>query len=193
MKREGVEENSVPSPSPPVQKILNTTTNKNHNFFSWANGFQIKVATACSGKPALTNAGGVTGHGWGQGVLGMLKTIGARNCSATRMPGSPQDMCPDLSFTGSQAAAVASLQYQQELVFNSWSYLEKEPVVWFFHPLLTKQKSPQHPNLSAPKLKTDMSHPLHTHTHIYIRGPCQVQLGPYMSKTLPHSLDLAYH
>lgn len=88
MKREGVEETPVPSLSPPVQKILNTT-NKNHNFLSWAKWVSDKSHCLLA-KPVLSNAR----WGWGgDRVLSMLKTRGARNCSATRMPGSPQDVC----------------------------------------------------------------------------------------------------
>ena len=35
------------------------------------------------------------------------------------------------------------------------------------HSLLTKQKSPKHPNGSAARLKADVSRPLHT--HVYLR------------------------
>lgn len=89
MKREGVEETPVSPLSLPVQKILNTTTNKNHNFLSWAKWVSDKSHCLLA-KPALSNAR----CGWGgERVLSMLKTRGARNCSATGMPGSPQDVC----------------------------------------------------------------------------------------------------
>lgn len=47
-------------------------------------------------------------------------------------------------------------------------------MVWFSHLLLTKQKSPQHPNRSALKLKT--RHILYEHTHI-LEAPAKCNLG----------------
>lgn len=62
----------------------------------------------------------------------------------------------------------------------------KERGAWFLHPLLTKQKSSKHPSWSATRLNMDMSRPLPppipAPPHVYIRGPCQVQCGPSMSK-----------
>lgn len=114
-KGRGAENPQSPSPCPPVQKMLNTTTTKKHNFlFPGPTGFQRKVVSTgfgvCSGACTLYRPVGAAGGDWAGGVLSMLKTKGARNCSATRTPGSHRDSCPDSSFTGSQAAAAASLQ-----------------------------------------------------------------------------------
>lgn len=121
MKKEGVRKpQSPPLPSSAENIKYN---NKNLNFLSWVNWVSDKSHCLLA-KPVLSNAR--WGWGWGGTECSHAQDQGGKKLLCHWDAWQPSGRVSDSSFTGSQAAAVASLQCQQQLVFNDRTYIEKD-------------------------------------------------------------------